>query len=272
MNPIDFLEKRLGRFAIPGLGRMILLLNGIVFILNRMAPGFYAQLDLDRDAIFRGEYWRLVTYIFIPDGGSHPIFVLFALLFFLMIVDGLEQAWGAFRFNLFYLLGVVGTTAAALIFGKSFSNAILNLSLFLAFARFYPDNVIYFFFILPIRIKWMAWLLAALQMVTFVLGDMAVRMAILVSFANFILFFGPEWIADLRHRRSVNDRRRRWEAEKAAAGTEAAEEENEPLHRCAVCRRSDQSHPELEFRVARDGNDYCLEHLPKPPVAPASSS
>jgi len=39
--------------------------------------------------------------------------------------------------------------------------------------------------------------------------------------------------------------------------------EDEPLHHCVVCGRSEKSNPELEFRVARNGHDYCLEHLPK---------
>ena len=37
---------------------------------------------------------------------------------------------------------------------------------------------------------------------------------------------------------------------------------NGPLHRCARCGRTERSHGELEFRVARDGEEYCLEHLP----------
>ena len=48
----------------------------------------------------------------------------------------------------------------------------------------------------------------------------------------------------------------RWLLAKAALAAD------EPLHQCAVCQRSDISHPELEFRVARDGNDYCMEHIP----------
>ena len=38
---------------------------------------------------------------------------------------------------------------------------------------------------------------------------------------------------------------------------------SEALHRCKVCARTDQTNPELEFRVSgADGEEYCGEHLP----------
>lgn len=49
---------------------------------------------------------------------------------------------------------------------------------------------------------------------------------------------------------------------------ERLQTDDEPLHRCVVCKRSDVSNPDLEFRVARDGNDYCTEHLPKSAAKP----
>ena len=52
---------------------------------------------------------------------------------------------------------MIGTTIAAFFFGGNFSNSMLISSLFFAFARFYPDLVIYFVFILPVKIKWLAW-------------------------------------------------------------------------------------------------------------------
>ena len=255
MNLIDSLERRFGRYAIPNLGRAIAALNALVFLLNLLNPGFINALVLDPHLVAQGQVWRLVTYIFIPETSS-PLWIIFVLLFFVMIVDGLEQAWGAFRFNLFYLIGMIGTTVAALIFGASFSNAILNLSLLFAFARFFPDMQIWVFFILPIRIKWMAWFFGALLIWQFLLGPNALRMAILASLANYLIFFGPEIIAEARQRRRVTDRRRKF--------AETSVSEDEPLHRCVVCSRTDRSNPNLEFRVGADGNDYCTEHLPKP--------
>ncbi len=36
----------------------------------------------------------------------------------------------------------------------------------------------------------------------------------------------------------------------------------EALHHCKVCGRTEVTAPELEFRVAADGEEYCLTHLP----------
>ena len=177
MTWLDKLERRFGFLGIPGLTRILVGFTALVFALAWLAPGFVSMLDLDPARIRHGEVWRLFTYIFIPQTLS-PWWILFALWFLWWIGDGLEQAWGAFRLTLYFLVGMIGTTAAAFFFGASFSNSMLFASLFYAFARFYPDQVIYVLFILPVKIKWLAWVLAALLFVRFFLGPMSYRVAL----------------------------------------------------------------------------------------------
>ena len=43
---------------------------------------------------------------------------------------------------------------------------------------------------------------------------------------------------------------------------ESGRDESEPLHKCAVCGATEQTNPELDFRVARNGEEYCVPHLP----------
>jgi len=259
MNLIDSLERRFGRFAIPGLVRIIVALNALVFICGKLNPALLYYLNLNVDAVHHGEYWRLITYILIPATDSY-LWILFALGFLWMVGDGLESVWSAFRLNLFYLIGMIGTTIAALFFGAEFSNTMLNLSLYFAFAWFFPNMEVYVMAILPVRIKWVAWMMAGLLLIQFFGGSTSFKMAVIASLANFLIFFGPELFAEIRQRRQVTNRRQDY----AKAGIP----EDEPLHRCIVCKRSDRSNPELEFRVARDGNDYCTEHLPKPATQP----
>ena len=255
---MDRFERRTGFLAIHGLPKALVGLTALVFVLSYVSPEFVPALDLDPDRIRHGELWRLVTYIFIPPTPS-LFWIVFALWFLWWIGEGLERAMGAFRLTLYFLVGMIGTTVAAFFFGSRFSNTMLIASLFYAFARFYPDEVIYVLFILPLKIKWIAWVSAVFLILGFFLGSMGYRMAVVAAFANYIVFFGPDIWQSARHRREVSTRRHRFEA--------AGRSEAEPLHRCATCGATEASNPDLEFRVARDGEEYCVPHLPSPQPA-----
>ena len=251
MTWLDKLEKRFGFLGVPGLMRIVVVFTALVFVLARLDPNFVNILDLDIGRIRHGEVWRLFTYIFVPQTLSF-IWVTFALLFLWFIGDGLERAWGAFRLTLYFLVGMIGTTAAAFFFGSNFSNSMLSAALFFAFARFYPDEVIYVFFILPVKVKWLAWISAAFLLFAFVMSSNDYRLALIAALSNYLIFFGPEIIRSARSRRVVTQRRERFEH---------ATVTDEPLHRCAVCGSTEASNPSLEFRVASNGEEYCLEHL-----------
>ncbi len=259
MQWINRLEFKLGRYAIPNLIHYIAGLNVLTFVLYKLNPRYLELLELDPALIKQGQIWRLVTYLFIPSiGGSMTdyLFVFMYILFLLFLGNGLERAWGSFQLNLFYLIGMIGTTIAAFFFGTSFSNVMLNSSLFFAFARFYPDMQIYILFVLPVKIKWMAWFSGAWLILQFLARDNNYRAALIVALANFFLFFGKEIYTEVRLRKSVAGRRARFKRESTTP-------ESDALHSCMVCGKTDLTHHELEFRVGKDGKDYCIEHLPK---------
>lgn len=262
MSLLDKLEKRLGFLAIPGLVRIIAGFTALVFLLS-LNPDFHSILELRPGLIRRGEVWRLVTYIFLPPGNLAQLFgwfwSLFAVWFLWFIGGGLEEAWGAFRVTLYFIVGMIGTTSAAFLVGVSFSNSVLIASLFFAFAYFYPEEIIYLI-IFPLKVKWVAWLSAAYWLLGFIVGPNAIRLALLLAFSNYLIFFGPSFLRTVRQRRAVSSRRRRFEAQSVAT--------SEPIHKCAVCGATELSDPNLEFRVARNGEEYCVPHLPKAEPAP----
>jgi hypothetical protein len=260
MAKLDKLEQRLGFLAVPGLLRYVAALTALVFVLYKLDPRYLSLINLDPDAVRHGEVWRLFTYIFIPQMGSlipAPDWfnAAFSVFFLIWVGDRLEEAWGAFKLTLFVLIGIVGSTAAAFFFGARFSNAMLISSLFFAFARFFPDVVIYFAYILPLKVKWIAWGYGAILLWQFLFASMAFRSALMAAFANYLLFFGRDILYEARHRREVSTRRQRFE-------TQTRDVAGEPLHHCAVCGATELTDATLDFRVASDGEEYCVSHLP----------
>ena len=253
MTWLDKLERRFGFLGIPGLIRIVIGFTALVYLLVVLNRGFESFLTLDPVLIRQGQVWRLVTYIFVPQTLS--FWIVLALWFLWFIGEGLERAWGPFRLTLYFFVGMIGTTIAAFFFGSYFSNGMLITSLFFAFARFYPDEVIYILFILPVKIKWLAWIYTAFLMLGFFRGPNSYRAALIAAFANYFIFFGPEIIHQARHRHDVSTRRRRFEDQSRSP--------TETLHHCAVCGATELTDPNLDFRVARDGEEYCMPHLPK---------
>ncbi|MEK0445188.1 MAG: hypothetical protein RLZZ399_509 [Verrucomicrobiota bacterium] len=257
MNWISKLERRFGFLAIPHLLRYVALLNALVFVLLLFSPSYAQVLALDPQAVLKGEIWRLITHIFVPRVGglfSAEIQVLFYLLFLDWIGRGLEEAIGSFRLTLYYFAGVIGTTAAAFLSGHSDGGFLLNNSLLFAFAWFYPNNEVFILLFLPLRVKWLAWIDGTLLALHFFRADWRDKLGVIASLLNFALLLLCAWLQPRRQRSSHPTSRFQLPAEYAPA---------EALHECSVCRRTELDSPRLEFRVARDGAEYCLEHLPK---------
>ena len=183
--------------------KYIVICMGAVFVMNLVFNGMLSgYLIFDKAAIFAGQVWRLISFIFIPINSS-PLFIIFALYFYWMIGEALESEWGVAKFNIFYLTGMIGTIIAGLITGFA-TNHFLNLSLFFAFAILFPNVELRLFFVLPVKVKWLAYLDAAYFAFLLVMSDWPQRIALLVSVANIALFF---W--DDARTRIVNIKRKR---------------------------------------------------------------
>lgn len=248
--------------AVPGLIRYVALMNALVYILSLLAPGYLSVLTLDSRLILEGQLWRLVTWIFIPET-LNPFWIFFALLFLLYLGDGLEEGMGASRLTIFYLSGIVLCTLVNFLFGLQGggvavgrANTFLNLSLMLGFATLYPGFQVLVFFILPVRIAWFAGI-GAIIMILSVLGQPPVVAATLgAALLNYILFFRTDLAGMLGTARLGGSR----SPQSIQLGKASSDEE--PLHRCATCGRTELTNPDLDFRVALGGSEYCVEHLP----------
>ena len=258
MSLLDRLERLFGRFALPHLGLYLVGAQVFVFLCTLLGLLRPDALDYAPALVLEaGEWWRMATFLLvvpIPGGALGFVFTAFGWDLFYIMSEALEEHWGAFRFNLYlglsWFLTLVCSFATPL---QGVSNLFILGSVFLAFAFLHPDFEILLFFILPVKIKWLAIIAWALNGVQFVRGDLAERLQIGATVVTFLVFFGPQMLRSRRQGRRLEARR-----------AERAEEAERPRHVCYVCGKNDRTHPQLDFRYcSKCAGDqcYCPEHI-----------
>ena len=286
MKWMNKLERRFGKYAIPNLMKHIIILYVVGFVLDLkfVAPGFYEQwLALDAGAILQGQIWRIVTFIIQPPNTS-LIFVVFTMYLYYMIGQQLEYAWGAFRFNLYFITGVLLHVVAALLAYVLFDGVslalgtyYLNMSLFFAYAAMYPNQQFYLFMIIPVKVKWLAWIDAAyfgytiLQAFLPAFGGSGEWYSVIyhanaleafVSILNFLVFFFAT--RNMRRYSPKEIRRKQVYRKEVHEARQSQQYANGARHKCAVCGRTELDDSNLEFRYCSkcNGNyEYCQDHL-----------
>jgi len=232
---------------------------------------FYNALCFSRERILHGQIWRLITYVILPQSSGIWLFLL--LFAYYGIGRMVERVWGTLKFNLFYLTGVIIMDIAALILNTIPGVSYLNLSLFLALATLFPDSRVLLFYIIPLKMKYLAWAYLLLLLVEVAQLNFFPVIALL----NYFLFFGadcinvlPEsWQTKLRSAGSFRNRPNpNWASAYQRKGSSASKAKivDEPAyrHKCAVCGRTDVSDPDLEFRYCSRCNGYycyCQDHI-----------
>ena len=191
---LDKIERKVGWLAVPNLAMPLVGFQVIGFFLVLIDRRWWELLVLDPRLVLQGELWRLIGFLALPVSTS-PLWMVFALYFLYFIVNGIESEWGAFRTTFYVLVCVVLTIA----FSFAFDFPIMSVSyvgstLFFAAAAIAPEFEILLFFILPVKLKWMAWLSLAFVILRFAAGTWLDRLYLLTIYANFLLFFGPYYL------------------------------------------------------------------------------
>ena len=285
MKFLNKLERKYGRYAVPNLMKYVLGLYAIGTLIGYMDPTIYQNyLCLDFRMIMKGQVWRLITYIMAPGmSATRPslggiLLFLIEVYLYYMIGNALEQAWGAFRFNLYVISGIIfNIIAAGIIYVVCLQQYDMYVvyptgltyifqSMFFAFAFLYPDVQLMLWMVIPIKVKYLGYLYGVIFGVDVVkcflseyLIDRLSAIAMLVATANFFLFVLWSWKVK---RPSMAQMKRRKEFKKQVRTM--ASKSGEPRHRCAICGRTEQDNPNLEFRFCSkcDGNyEYCSDHL-----------
>ena len=274
------------RFGIPNLMRIIVIGNVAVYVLMLLTQANDANalsfLTFNLNALLHGEVWRLVTFVFVPAYSS-PFALLISLYFYYWIGSTLERQWGTAKFNLYYISGalltVLGVVLASLITGNPYLTAAgtgyVNLSMFFAFAFLFPDTTVLLFFILPVKMKWLAYLDGALFAFDIIKAIGAHNWAgvvlPIVALLNFAVFIWPE-VHYLKERakyqnsrKTVQFRQAQQQQAKQAQQQQAKQAQQQGYrHKCAVCGRTDTDYPDLQFRYCSKCVGYhcfCQDHI-----------
>jgi len=149
----------------------LLIANIAVFGLSIFAPalvGGWLSLIPNR-LLFRGELWRLGSYLFIHGDFSHLLFNMLGLFFFGPVM---ERVLGYRRFWIFYFLCGCGSGLVAALFYFSLGNGdavIIGASgaifgIITGYGVLFPNSTIYWNFFLPIKAKWLVLIYGVLQL------------------------------------------------------------------------------------------------------------
>lgn len=283
--------------GIPRLMLWIGIGNLIVWLMTSISSNgalIYNLLDFDPELILQGQLWRIVTFIFTYISGSNLIFAALSLFFYYWIGQVLEQYLGTLRFNLFYFSGILITAALSILiellaritglpFYPVYASAdYVNLSLFLAVATIQPDAQVRIWFVLPVKMKWVAWIDIIFTVIGLVTGiiDMignlpgAIYLGWLVpiaALANYFIFFGTqmkELLPDFLRYHHSKPKKVKATTTKAnpnwAANYRSSSGAKPYRFKCTVCGRTDTSNPGLEFRYCSRCTGYrcyCIDHI-----------
>lgn len=275
MKWLDKLERKYHKYTVHNLIQYIVGGMAVVFVLSFLNKDIASILAFSPELIMQGQIWRIITFIFLPRT-YNAIWIIFSLMFFYFAGNTIEQHWGAFKFNVYYLVGTMGTMLAgiiaAILLGSAalpLTNYYLNLTMLLALTQIIPDYEIRIYFILPVKLKYMGWLLWAYLLFDFVGGNALDRIVILVSIANYAIFFLPSML----QKGKQNQRKQQYKQAHSRGVTAKQRPRNKStkadviqvaFHCCESCGRTEVDNPELEFRYCSkcDGHhEYCTEHI-----------
>lgn len=282
IRPMNKFEKKFGKYAIKNISLALILCYACGYLISMVNVNALSYLTLNPyEILFHGQIWRLVTWIIVPPE-KFDFFTLLMLYFYYSIGTTLEHTWGTYRYNVYLFLGMIFTAVGAFalmgytylfqpeifaagkddvefyftILSFMFSTYYVNMSIFLAFAATFPDMQILLFYFIPIKVKILGIIYGVLLIYEFVSGTAVDRFVIGASLLNFVVFF---FTSRRMIHMSPKQVKRRQEFRREVKRTTQI-----TRHKCAVCGRTEETNPELEFRFCSkcEGNyEYCQEHL-----------
>lgn len=284
-------ELKYGKYAINRLSMYIVIAYIVGYILQMVAPNALYLLTLDPYRIMHGQIWRIVTWAIMPPY-SLSLFTVINLFFIFSIGSTMEQMWGDFRFNIYIFGGMLFCVVGAfLIWGVEYTTGIfgfgageieqfsyalaryfttyyINVSMIMAFAMSVPEAKVFLYFIIPLKMKYFAYVELFFIVLDMLSGNVIRRCVIIFSLLNFAIFY-------FSSRKVKTFRGYGGHTKRNASGFERGyykktttfkEKPSTKItrHHCAICGRTEETDSTIEFRFCSkcNGNyEYCSEHL-----------
>ena len=279
MKAIDRFCYKHPKLGIPDLMKYIVLSNAAVFVLDLFTNSFFSNLlFFHYNSIMHGQVWRLLTFILVPSiGGAGSVgfglmtnvfFFAMTSFFYYSIGTTLERYMGSTKFTVFYALGVLLNMLLGLLTHASVNMYYINMSMFFSFAVLYPDTRVLLYGIIPLKIKWLAWLDAVFFAydIFFYLRSGLPLLALMpvIGILNFFLFFGGELLDGAKYKKDVFTHKTSKQTINFKKAQKDIKQRKGYLHKCTVCGVTDADDPNMEFRYCSKCNGYyryCINHI-----------
>jgi len=255
------------RFGIPNLMKYVAIGNVVFWLLGLVNPTLLSYMTFSARDILHGQVWRLVSFLLYPPSAGW--LALIACYFYYWIGSSLEQHWGTGQFTVYFFSGALLTALYAFLIyftlglNVEVTGTYIYLAMFFAFAVFFPDMQVLLFFVIPVRIKWLALVDAALFAVGVITTRFPLNLLPVVATLNFLLFCGGELLRRVR-RSPARARPAAVNFKREAARIRREQAANLYRHKCAVCGRTDAEYPNLQFRYCSRCAGYhcfCEDHI-----------
>lgn len=274
MKRVDMFCYKHPGFGIRNLMMMICIANAVVWLFSMLdsTGSLTYYLSFSAYHVLHGQLWRLVTFVLVPEY-SNLFSLLVSLYFYYFIGSVLEAQWGTGRFTIYYLCGMLLQIIYGFIIyfvtdvSYGMTANYINLSMFFAFATLFPDNQVLLFFIIPIKMKWLAIVDAVFFLYSiisnFVAGAGLISFLPLVAILNYFLFCGDLLFSYFSTGRRTQ-RKNTVDFKREVNRIKYEQKQKTYTRKCEVCGRTDTDYPELEFRYCSRCVGYhcfCQDHI-----------
>jgi membrane associated rhomboid family serine protease len=158
-----------------------------VFILSATMPEGLRALALIPGNI-GARPWTLVTYQFVH--GSSMFWFFISMLVLWIMARPIEENWGSPRFLVFWLISTFGASLTAAALAKPlYGDVGFGTCLLFTFATLYPEVEFRLFFIIPVKVKYLAVIAGAILVYSSFSYGLAGGLANIVGVSSGYLFF-----------------------------------------------------------------------------------